>query len=185
MSQVVDPLHSSDLAVLLRAVPPAACDQIARLIVGLRERGTVALQDTYLSRSLATRKLCGHQLIPDILDDLSALGRHGTGPSYAYRQLLQGVASRHGIDDDGECPPASVERKVQQHYAPDLRPNPARFEDRGSDAWWRRAAYGVPIGGWVAYLFSPDWKVVTAATLEIAAHRRIALTRTFRATLEN
>lgn len=185
MSQIADPLQSADLAVLLRALPPGACDRIATLMVGLRRRSPGALRDTYLPRSLETRKLCGHQLIPDIVDDLSALGRHETGPSYTYRQLLQDVAARHGIQDDGECPPAGIERKVQRHYAPDLWPDPANFEDRGSDAWWRRAAYGVPVGGWAAYLLSPDWKVVTAVTLEVAAHRRIALTRDFRENLED
>ena len=185
MSAADTPLHSADLLVLLRALHPAACNGVATVIVKLCEQNKLAQRELHLSRSLGARGLCGHQLAPDIVQDLSALGRHETGPTPDYRSMLRGIAYRHGIEDDGEHPPASIERKLLRHYRPALRPDPATFVDRGSDAWWHRAAYAVPGWGWVAYLLSPDWKVVTAAVLEIAAQRRIALTRASRAMVES
>ena len=185
MSQATSPLHSADLPVLLRALPVSACDQIARLIADMRKRSRLALRSTHSARSLAITERRGHLLVPDIVDDLRALGRHETGPVYSYREILRGIAHRHGIDDDGKRAPASVERDLLRRYHPTFRPDPAAFEDRGSDDWVRRVGYATPGWGWGAYLMSPDWNVVTAVTLEIAAQRRIALTRAFRAYLES
>ena len=185
MSRAAGPLHSADLPLLLRALPPSACDRVAGLIVGIRGRSKVAVRGTFSAHSLASPERRGHLLIPDIAADLRALGRHETGPAYGYRDLLRGIAYRHGIDDNGARAPASVEREVLRRYQPMFRPDPSTFEDRGSDDWVRRVGYAMPGWGWGAYLLSPDWRVVTAVTLEIAAQRRIALTRAFRADLES
>lgn len=178
-------LNSADLPMLLRALPSSACDQVAALIVEMRKRGRAALRGTYSAHSLASPERRGHMLIPDIVADLRVLGRHETGPAYGYREILSGIAHRHGIDDDGERAPASIERELLRRYQPMFRPDPATFVDRGSDDWVRRVGYAMPGWGWGAYLMSPDWKVVTAVTLEIAAQRRIALTRAFRVHLES
>ncbi len=185
MSQATGSLHSTDLSVLLRALPSSVCDQVAELIAEMRKRSRSALRGTHSARSLAIPERRGHLLVPDIVDDLRALGRHETGPVYSYRKILRGIAHRHGIDDDGERAPASVERELLHSYQPVFRPDPTTFEDRGSDDWARRVGYAIPGWGWGAYLMSPDWKVVTAVTLEIAAQRRIALIRAYRVNLES
>ena len=185
MSEAAGALHSADLPLLLRALPESACDRVARLIVDLRGRSRSAVRVTYSAHSLASPERRGHVLIPDIVADLRALGRHETGPANDYREALRSIAYRHQIDDDGERAPASVERELLRHYQPGFRPNAATFEDRGSDNWVRRVGYTIPGWGWGAYLMSPDWRAVTAATLEIAAQRRIALARALRADLES
>ena len=184
MSQANDPLHSADPATLLHALQPEACDQIATLIVAMRRRNKLALRGTHSARSLSIPGRRGHILVPDIVDDLSTLSRHETGPAYSYRAVLRGISGRHGISDDGTGAPASVERELLRCYQPALRPDAAKFQDRGDDDLPRRIGYAVPGIGWGAYLMSPDWTVVTAVVLEIAAQRRIALTRAYRTSLE-
>ena len=142
------------------------------------------MAECHLPRSLRQRELHGRHLVPDIVHDLSALGRHQTGPWHNYRELLRGMAGRHGVLDDGKRPVPSVERDIQRVYGSDVRPKPANFTDRGSDDLQRRLLYALPLGGWAAYLLSPNWRIVTAAILEVAAHRRFALTRVLRAELE-
>ena len=178
-------LNSSDLSTLLQALPPEASDRVARLIVAVRTRTRIAFEDSELRRSVERRHLVGHELAFDIQRELLWLARHPPSPAPTYRQLLQTIAHRHDVEDDGVRAPASVERDLLRRYGSDIPPDPSTFEDRGWSPLAQRIGFFVPGPGWVAWAIAPDWRTVTAATLEIAAHRRIALTRLVRSLLED
>lgn len=178
-------LQSGELSILLRVLPPEASDQVAALVLTVRARARLAFEDSELRRSLEVRNLRGHFLVPDIERELLWLARQPPMPAPSYREMLQTVAHRHEVEDDGKRAPASVERDLLRRYVDNLRPDPKTFEDRGSSPLLQRVGFFVPGPGWVAWAVGPDWRAVTAATLEIAAHRRIALTRLLRSALED
>lgn len=174
--------ETSDLDTLLRLLPDDAIGRLAALLVEMPGRDVAGRR--HLPRAMNRQGLVGRQLIPDILDDLSFLGSHETGSLQLYRQLLQTVAMRHRIADDGSQQASVIERQIQAKYPADLRPAAESFKDIGSSEWYRKVAFGVPAVGWLAYMMSPDWRTVTAVVLEVAALRRIALMTEFAASLE-
>lgn len=176
-----DPLETPDLGQFLASLTDAELDGIALLLA--RIPNALMYRGRALPSAIERDRLRGKALISAIMQDLAQLASHKTGPTQAYRAILQRVASRHGVEDDGTEPCSAIERKVQQHYLDDLRPDAKQFSDRGRDSNLRRAAYATPVFGNLAYLMSPHWKAVTAAVLEIAALRRIALMRQFASNL--
>jgi len=184
MTATLDDLATDDLAKLLRSLPPAASEGVARLIVALRSRSRLTAGELHLDRSLSIRGLTGHHLVADIIEDLRGLARHEPTPAPDYRDMLRTLAYRHGVEDDGTRPAPSVERDIMRRYGDKLRPDPASFDDLGHTPIWQKIGFAVPGGGWIAWMLSPNWPVVTAATLEIAAQRRIAITRHLRQSLE-
>lgn len=175
-------LESPDLDTLLRSLSGEDIDRLARLIANMSKQDL--LNRFHLASSIDKRQLRGAMLVPDILADLSQLASHTTGPTPNYREILRMVAGRHGIKDDGKRPPAEVERELQSKNADQLRPKATTFKDKGSSGALRKLAFFVPVGGWAAWLMSPNWDVVTAAVLEISALRRIALMEQFAQSLE-
>jgi hypothetical protein len=122
--------------------------------------------------------LRGKALIPGIVHDLSWLASPTVGSSRSYRDALQAVARRHGVEDDGTKPPSEIERALQAQYVTQLRPDPRQFTERTGTT--RLAT----LAGRVSAAASPNARILTAAVLEIAALRRIALMREFANSLE-
>lgn len=176
-----DPVEAVDLGQFLATLSDDEIDGIAVLLARLPNAWTS--RGRVLPSAMDRDGLRGKALISAIMQDLAHLASHTTGPTQAYRAILQEVASRHGVEDDGTQSCSAIERKVQQSYLDALRPDAKQFSDRGTNTTLRRAAYLTPLFGNLAYLLSPNWQAVTAAVLEIAALRRIALMRAFASNL--
>lgn len=177
-----DDWDTPDLGRFLSRLPDETIDRIATLLARMPSRFTSL--GRVLPSAMDRDGLRGKALISAILQDLAHLASHTIGPTWTYRAILQRVAWRHGIEDDGTRPCSVIERKVQGHYVEHLRPEANIFQDLGKTEKLRKAAYFVPLFGHVAYLLSPNWRVVTAVVLEIAALRRIAMMRVFADSLE-
>ena len=175
-------LGSADLETLLTTLHDNDLRHLAGLLVD--PGGSSIASRRVLPQVILRPQLSRQRLIDGIAHDLPYLASHTTDRNPTSRQLLQVVALRHNIEDQGTeaCP--KIERPLQQKYLDALRPVPEKFKDKGSHEWYRSIAYNIPVGGWVAFLLSPNWKAVTGAVLEIAALRRLALTQELAESLE-
>jgi hypothetical protein len=177
-----DAWDTPDLGRFLSLLPDEDIDHIATLLARMPSRFTSL--GRVLPSAMDRDGLRGKALISAILQDLAHLGSHTTGPTWTYRTILQRVAWRHGVDDDGKQPCSAIERAIQRNYMQSLRPDVSSFRDAGKTETFRKFAFAVPGFGNAAYLLSPHWQVVTAALLEIAALRRIGMMRIFADSLE-
>jgi hypothetical protein len=175
-------LETADLAELLGQFSTRDLHRVAQPLVAYASG--LSKGSRHLPRTLQVNANDRKHLIAAIVDDFTYLARYSTDRAPTYRQVLQAIALRHRVHDDGKLPASTIERLVQRVYLGALRPPAKGFVDAGRDAALRKLLYLVPGGGWTAFLLSPNWKAVTAAVLEIAALRRIALMRELNASLE-
>lgn len=178
----VDDLETDDLADLLGRFADVEINRLSRI---LTEMPKLDLRNRCVtSTGIEIFKLNGRALIPGIVHDVAWLGSTTTGRTRSYRQILQSVAQRHGIDDDGEQPLSVIERAIQRHYLDCLRPDQNGFVERPAPSRLSGIAARIPFSGRVAQMVPGSDRVLTALVLEIAALRRIGLMRDFAASLE-
>jgi len=169
-------LESSDLALLLRQMTDRDIDGLASILTDMPKADVLNRCVTRVGREVFG--LHGKALIPGIVHDLCWLASPTVGSTKSYREALQAVARRHEIKDDGLKPPSEIERALQAQYLTQLRPDPRQFTERTGPS--RLAT----LAGRVSAAASPNARVLTAAVLEVAALRRIALMREFANSLE-
>jgi len=174
-------LETPYLDLLLSKLDDNSLDHLGTLMLEMPWSSSIGRMSLFIFRE---KNLKGRKLIPAIVHDLSFVASHEADPRPSYRDILQVIAMRHNIADDGKQPASVVERQLQAKYEGQLRPAADTFKDLGSSEWYLKLAFGVPVIGWAAFMMSPDWRTATAVVLEVAALRRVALIREFAQELE-
>ncbi len=169
-------LESPDLTTLLCHMDDTDIDRLASILIEMPKGDVLNSCVTGIGRGVFG--LSGKALIPGIVRDLSWLASPTVGSSKTYRDTLQAVARRHGIEDNGLALPSEIERALQAQYVSQLRPDPRQFTERTAPHMLAKLSERVAAAAF------PSSRIVTAAVLEIAALRRIALMRDFAKSLE-
>ena len=177
-------LESEQLTHLLSACPSAEITELGRFVYARAEKTWSITGGEELAKAFKAGH-SGHELISAIRKDLAYMSsRAPFSPSRPYAEWIKGVARRHGLLPEHRT--ADTERKLLKLY--DIRELldglPSAFADRGKTSLSEKGVWAFPAVGFFAYVSSPNWGVLTAATLKIGIMRQINLVRLARATLE-
>jgi hypothetical protein len=179
-------IASSDLETFLRACP-------AEEVTGLAENmvtaygGRFSLNTWHVPRSIKVRRMRGHDLIQDIIEDFSKHSSHRIGPRLTYSDCVKWIARRHGLQVPETESVIELERQILKKYDVKAMKSAdfSSFHDKGSENIVRKVFWVTPVGAILDFALAANWGIATFIVLKIAVMRTLNRASALRAMVGN
>jgi hypothetical protein len=182
----LEDILSSDLELFLRACPSDEVTALAVLMAGTYRKWGLLGGEDHVRMSLEKLNLRGHDLIPDMVEDIAYRSSHGLGKRVDYAQAVRIIAERHNIPVEGNVGLYELERFILKKYEiSDLKErNYSKFRDKGTTSTSRKLLWAVLAVKLVDEAFHANWRMVTFFVLQLSRMRIESRARQLASVLE-